>query len=277
MSDSLTPFFFGPIGKQLFGVYYAPPPELARDFGVLLCNPMGQEYVRAHRAMLQIALRLARLGFPVLRFDYFAQGDSTGEDEQGTLAQWQEDVRAAITELERRARVESVFVAGLRLGASLAAQVASGREDVEGLALWEPVTNGSDYLDELIAWNQDKLWYFLSGEDGDQSTWPTKISANSRISPIEILGFALHPSLTAEIQALDLLALLRKPASRLLVIESDAKPPVAALCNKLQQLGAAVDYRCIESFKIWTEDPDKGLVPQPIIQAIVDWFTAEGE
>ena len=276
----LTPFYFGPAEKQLFGVYYAPPPGQESEFGVLLCNPWGQEYVRAHRAQAQLALRLARQGLPVLRFDYFACGDSLGADEEGTLAQWQADVRAALQELKRRGRVEEVFVVGLRLGASLGTLVASGREDVAGLVLWEPVVNGPAYLAELRAWHEEKQFYFLS-EGREEAVQAPGLSAapgenvRGEQFPTELLGFKLHANLCAELQTLDLLNLKRKPARRMLVIESQAQPAVEQFRQQVERLGAQVDYALIESFKMWTEDPDKGLVPQPILQAAIHWLTQE--
>lgn len=275
--DRLTPFFFGPAEKQLFGAYHAPAAGTSRDFGVLLCNPWGQEAVRAQRALLQLGLRLARQGFPTLRFDYFATGDSAGEDAQGSLGQWQADLRSAIQELKRRGRVETVFLAGLRLGASLAALVASGRDDVEGLVLWEPIVDGKAYAQELDAWHQEKLNYFLA--EGEAASPPGA-------PPLERVGFGLAENTLAEIQSLDLLTLRRRPAARLLVIESvafisaalgsDAYKSVGRFCDYLRSLGAHVDYQHIESFKMWTEDPDKGLAPQPILEAAVNWIVQEG-
>lgn len=267
IQDRVTPFYFGAAEKQMLGLYYAPSPGQFRDFGVVLCHPLGQEFVRAHRALSQWAIRLARQGFPVLRFDYYGQGDSAGADEDGTLAQWQADLRSAIQELKRRGRVETVFLGGLRLGASLAALVASGRDDVEGLALWEPVIDGKAYLHELGEWHQEKLFYFLS----DVAQQEAKTAR-----PKELVGFGVAETLLAEIEELDLRALRRRPAGRLLVIESESRPAVTEFCEKLRALGAEVSYQLIESFKMWTEDPDKGLVPQPILQAAVDWIAREG-
>jgi exosortase A-associated hydrolase 2 len=265
--DRVAPFYFGPLDKQLFGLYHAPQPGQERDFGVVLCNPWGQEFVRAHRAISQLAVRLARQDFPVLRFDFYGTGDSSGEDVDGTLTQWQADIRAAIHELKRRSRVERVFLAGLRLGASLAALVASGRDDVEGLVLWEPAVQGPEYLQDLTTWHEEKQYYFLSN---------VKISAERT----ELLGFGLHETLLADLAGLDLLAMKRKPAGRILVIENaaalaEAQSSVGCLCEHLRALGAAVNYQRLESFKMWAEDPDKGLVPQLILQAVVSWLVQE--
>lgn len=259
--DQVTSFSFGPTGKQLFGLYHAPLAGYRHDIGVVLCNPWGQEFIRAHRALSQLGLRLARQGFPVLRFDYYGSGDSNGEDNDGTLTQWQNDIRLAIHELKRRARIDTVILTGLRLGASLAAIVASGRDDVDGLVLWEPIINGDHYIQELIRWQEEKSFYFLAG---------VNLSSSSN-QPRELLGFELGSTFLAELQSLDLLTINRKPADQILVIESQNNPATENCKSYFHDLGAQVDYQFIESFLMWTEDPDKGLVPQPIIQAILTW------
>lgn len=260
--DKITPFFFGPNSQPLFGLFHAPQAGQERDFGVLICNPWGQEFVRGHRSISQLGLRLARAGFPVLRFDFTGTGDSAGADDCASLAQWQADIRAAIQELKRRARVESVFVAGLRLGASLGALVASGRDDVEGVVLWEPAITGAQYLQDLTAWQEEKELYFFKQSSSQQA---------------ELLGYGLHPDLLNDLRGLDLLALKRRPAASVLVIQgTSAEASVVQagnqLCAHLQTLGAKTDYRFVESVKMWTEDPDKALVPQAVLETAVQWL-----
>ena len=60
------------------------------------CQPLGHEYIRAHRTFNQLAAGLARAGFPVLRFDYSGTGDSSGADEMGSVKRWMADVREAM-------------------------------------------------------------------------------------------------------------------------------------------------------------------------------------
>ena len=265
--DSLSNFYFGPPDKRLFGLYYFPHPQQERDYGVVICNPWGQEYIRAHRALFQLGLRLSRLGFPVLHFDFFGTGDFAGEDSDGSFDQWQADLRIAIQELKRRSRVEKVFLVGLRLGASIAALVASGRIDIAGLVLWEPAVIGNEYLNDLIAWHREKQFHFLH-----------KVETRPELT--ELLGFGLHASLLDNLKEMNLLSTRRKPARRILIIESTApaevgQSPAAQLNQYYTGMGAKTDYRLIESFKMWTEDPDKGLVPQPILEAAVTWLAEE--
>ncbi len=265
--DSLSTFYFGPSDKSLFGLYYQPNHEQERDYGVVICNPWGQEYIRAHRALSQLGLRLSRLGIPVLHFDFYGTGDSAGDDSDGSFDQWQVDLRLAIQELKRRSRVEEIFLVGLRLGASIAALVASGRDDIAGLVLWEPAVIGSEYVKDLVAWHQEKQFHFLH-----------KVETRSELS--ELLGFGLDGKLLDQLKEMNLLTMRRKPAACTLIIEStavanDGLSPAAQLNQHYLDLGAKADYRLIESFKMWTEDPDKGLVPHLILEAAVTWLAEE--
>src|SRR5690242_21844126 len=82
---AMTAFHFGSRERRLFG-YYEPAPASARKVqAALLCHPMGNEQVFAYRSMRQLAARLVRAGFHVLRFDYFGTGDSYGDTGEGDL------------------------------------------------------------------------------------------------------------------------------------------------------------------------------------------------
>ncbi len=256
-----VPFFFGPPGKALFGNYHESAPGQDRDCGILLCAPAGQEYIRSHRAFRQLALRLSRVGFPVLRFDYYGCGDSSGDDDQGTLSQWLADVAAASAELKKRSGADRLCLMGLRLGGALALLAAARRDDVAGLALWEPAINGQAYVAELAIQHRDALWrYFAKPEQ----------QANGHQSA-ELLGFPLTDSMLADLEKLDLLGARRKPAAQTLILESDDSALARQLGDHLRGLGSQVAHQIIPSPRIWAEDPDKALVPHPVLQAIVTW------
>ena len=71
-------FFFRESKSPLFAQYHAPDTGGGgvRSTSVLLCQPYGHEYIRAHRAFRTLGERLARAGFPTLRFDYRGCGES---------------------------------------------------------------------------------------------------------------------------------------------------------------------------------------------------------
>jgi uncharacterized protein len=144
----VEPFYFGAPDRGLFGVYH-PPAGIPQDEGAILCPPFFGEYLRAHGCLRRVALALARAGMPVLRFDYRGTGDSAGNFEETTPDDWRADVGAAITELQDLSGVGRVRLIGVRLGATLAAQVAMDNQDVKVLVLWDPIVNGEAYVKHL--------------------------------------------------------------------------------------------------------------------------------
>lgn len=256
---AIDPFFIGPPSRQLFACYHTPA-EPARDCGVVICHPMGQEYIRSHRGCLRLAEQLAQAGFPSLRFDYSGTGDSAGDADDVDLDQWQADIRTAIGELRERSGVGTFCLIGLRLGASLAAMVATDQHDVTSLVLWDPVVNGGSYIEQTAAEHQAAIWRFFAQ--------PKEGAVGSR--PTELLGFPISPRMLDQISAIDLLQTRRRPARSVLIAESHTGEPAQLLRDHLQSLAADVDYQHIPCFRIWTETVDKGLVPSQVIAAIVD-------
>ena len=67
--EAMEPMLFGEGPERLFGCYHAPEGTVSAGFGVVMCYPVEMEYVYAHRPFRQLARRLSRAGFPVVRFD----------------------------------------------------------------------------------------------------------------------------------------------------------------------------------------------------------------
>lgn len=143
----VIPILFGSRERLLAGVY---SPALGGSSGraVLLCPPMGQEYLRAHRTGRILADRMAAAGFDVLRFDYYGAGESAGEGEEVSLDGAVDDVVEAANELEALANARTVSLVGVRFGAVVAA-LALQDLPVDRLVLCDPVLEGSTYLEEL--------------------------------------------------------------------------------------------------------------------------------
>ena len=153
----VVPFYFGVQGRQLFGCFHEPSRKGIRTGSVLICQPVGHEYINSHRALRQLATRLAEAGFPVLRFDYYGCGDSCGDAREGSIARWLEDISTAVAALQMRAGRSPLYVVGLRLGGTLAALGGIQRDDLAGLILWDPVMNGNNYFQELISLQKEML------------------------------------------------------------------------------------------------------------------------
>ncbi len=228
---------FGSSQKRLFGVYHAPEGPKGSRGGIVLCQPHGHEYVRAHRSLRNLAVRLSGAGVHVLRFDYFGTGDSAGDSDAGTFAQWQQDVGSAIDELKDMGNLSRVSLVGVRLGATLAALAASSRKDVDALVLWDPIVRGAAYVKEQLdlqsQWLDTRRWVKVPAAYPDGR---------------EIIGFPLTPELEAELNAVDLLGVTRWPAKRTLVVTSrgvDAAPLEAHLAAQgVANVGRRVDGDC---------------------------------
>jgi pimeloyl-ACP methyl ester carboxylesterase len=263
----MNPFFFGSSEKQLYGVYHPPRGRDIRETGILLCYPLGQEYMRGHRAFRQLSLLLSRAGYPVFRFDYFGTGDSAGTGEEAMLGQWLEDVGIAIEELKDTAGVTRVSLIGLRLGAALAALAAERREDIDRLVLWDPVVRGSDYVDELLAAPGAELCDIP----------PSAPSRPYCLGTIGVLGFPVTEELRAEFDTIDLCRLQGGSAREVLLFASSERLEDIRLRNALREQGAPTSYHHIPSPGNWNEVDNFGsaLLPQAIIQGIVGTMALE--
>lgn len=242
----MMPLHFGRRERLLFGIY-EPAVGRRQGRGVVLCNPWGTESVRAHRSLKQLADRLARKGLDVLRFDYYGTGDSFGDGTSVRLSGWIEDAESAVEELMGVAGVRTVSAVGLRLGAGVAAKVAAARPDVvDRVVLWEPVTAGPEYLDELL----DGV-----GQVGDE--------------PVEVSGFPLPRDFVEDLKNLDLRG---TPGRRCRALLARAAPPSAAELERIDASDVAVV--AVDSPSCWVEEADygAGAVPVDMLAAIVEWL-----
>ena len=260
---SLLPLYFGNSEQRLFGCLHEPEPTRIRDCSVLICQPMGHEYVNSHRALRQLAVRLADAGFPVLRFDYFGCGDSSGDAEEGSIAQWLDDVSQAILEAKHRSASSRVCLVGLRLGASLSTLAAALRHDVASLVLWDPVIDGRMYLEGLVSFQKEMLRFRPKPPRRNRAEWP-----------IDIIGFPVTRILHEEIDSIDLLAISKKPADNALIIRTDEGNVQHDLDARLERLGVSVTFARVEAPYIWLPTVDGSLlVPGPVLQAITSWIS----
>jgi exosortase A-associated hydrolase 2 len=238
----VKPFFFGDSARPLFGLHHPPSGGAPRRWGVVICNPFGQEYLRAHRSLRELANRLAGEGFHVLRFDYYGCGDSAGDSDEATLEQWLQDISAAIAEVKEASASPRFALVGLRLGATLSALLADRRGDVERLVLWDPIHDGAAYLRELRAAHQAWLRDHAQHRNGPEED-----------PLLEALGFPLPPALTASLERLRLTG-AGGPSANVLVI----------------------DHRSFPGGQVWLHQDglNRTLVPHGVLESITSWLAS---
>jgi len=217
--------YFGSSDKPLLGIYSPPSGRAQRDAVVLVCHPAPQEYMRSYWALRRLAARLADEGFHVFRFDYYATGDSAGDSVAASLAEWRENVVAALDEARDVSGARRACVVGLGLGATLAAQA---KLRVQDLVLWEPVVSGSAHLAELRSAHERQLAHNL------------QTPRLPRRGPVlELLGHPLPATLQTELESLELRRPFACTCARVLLVAAEHRPAYA----RLIEAGAAPPLR----------------------------------
>lgn len=187
-----VPTWFGPEPSRLFGVVHAPEGGVARA-GVVICPPLGREHLDTYRGLKLLAQQLCAKGLAVLRFDYPGTGDSTGDQGQDSaMDDCVESIRMAVDYL-RVSGVQTVALVGLCVGSLLAAVAAPSIAGLEGLVMWDPVTDGRRYLRE-----QQVLYQMTVG--GQECADSSGVQAEPGVVPL--LGIALSPKAAAALGAL---------------------------------------------------------------------------
>lgn len=264
----MIPIRFGPLSRQLAGVFHPAATRRTPSTGVLLCPPLGQEAVRLHRLYRVLAERLAAAGFHVLRLDYFGTGDAAGEDEDGDLEGWQGDVWCAQQELLKRTNCQRTLWVGARLGGSVAALASLNRPEAEHahgsgrgerqaphhLLLWEPVIDGPAYLKELAHAHARALATELVGG---------KATAPRATPPLrgEALGFGLGQALLTQLTQLGPQDFQALPADQVLTLMPPHASSGSGLAGRTCPLDHVFDWTSEEAL-------NTALVPTAVLQGL---------
>lgn len=190
----MIPFFFGDADRPLFGIHHQPSSSQFQDTSIILCNPIGFEYGRSHSILMYLAKRLSANGYHVLRFDYFATGDSSGHSNEVSIKQCLKDIESSCEEIKAVSATRKVTVIGYRIGAAFAAY-ASINCSFKRLVLWDPVIDGKDYLDKLQAMHKQMLH--------DTDRFDTRYMPSTEPTN-ELVGYEYPDELRSEICAIDL-------------------------------------------------------------------------
>jgi pimeloyl-ACP methyl ester carboxylesterase len=250
----VTPLWFGPEDRRLFGWVHLPEGGTARA-GVVLCQPVGYEYVSAHRTFRVLAERLAAAGFAAIRFDYDGTGDSVGDHrDPGRVASWTTSVRAAADVL-RKAGVPSVAAVGMRLGATLAAAAVADGEDLSALVLWDPAWSGKSFVRQLRALHMLGLDGAGASETADGS--------------MAVAGTVYTAETVAELRALDA-ADLHEWLSPVLLLQRPDRPAPAKEIARLPE-GAPVEDT-IGQDALLDHESSIARVPRDTVARVVDWL-----
>ena len=235
--------FFGAAPRELLGSVHAAHGGTVRDTGVVLCYPAPQEYRMVHWTFCRLAERLAATGYNVLRFDYFATGDSAGNSVDGSIAQWEADTLTAAAYLRDETGMRRLSLVGMRLGATLAWRAVERGLVVQDIVMWDPVIGGAAYLREL-----ERADARLLGEQ------PYPVPGTPPNA--ELLGYPLVPAMRADVNAINLLAGTRARPRRLLVLASTSHPEHHAFVEHAREQGIVATYERVDDPPLYDERAD---------------------
>jgi alpha-beta hydrolase superfamily lysophospholipase len=245
------PVWFGPEETPIFGLVNAREPEVRG--AVVLCYPLGREHLTAYGTMALLAARLAELGLLVLRFDYRSTGDSFERvDSEGSPSQLLEDVRHAI-DFVRSLGATHISVAGMRMGALLAAQVAA-TDPLANVVMWDPCTRGHSFIraQRVLSLGVPSSGISGSGSEG-------------------VPGLYLPPEILKEVSTLKLEEGSAILADRVLVLTREGAPPDRRLLDPLVLPRA--EYREVDGQPELLDMPTPlQIIPTAAVASIVDWF-----
>jgi len=255
-----VPIAFGATQTRCFGWYHAPSAP-QRATGVALCRPVGYEGTCAYETYTQLAERLAADGFAVIRFDYHGTGDSIGSDsDPDRVAAWQACIAAALDEVQRLAGTPRLALFGVRIGATLATQVASARGGVDSIVLWAPCASGRAFTRELRAAGTLRAHAPRPGDTGGDD--------------LETMGTLYTAQTLQDLQALDGKPASPPPAPRALFITRDDLPGAGPLPAAFREAG--IDSTVVEwpGYAAMMAEPHEADVSTTTLDGIVDWLRA---
>lgn len=260
--DAARPLYFGSEARPLFGWLHG---RARGSLGLVICNPLGDEAVRAHRSIRHLAIATSTAGIPTLRFDYDGTGDSCGHDlEPDRVRQWVASIHAAADTLREQAGVTHVCLLGIRVGALLATLAAGERTDVAALLAIAPVVSGKAYVRELRL--------FQKAIDSKRN-----VAAGEASTTLESAGFLLAEQTQAALSATDLLRIEARPAPRVLILDRVEMPSAQKWAQKLRDLGAQVEHTPIGGYAEMMLENHESIVPVDIIATATTWLRAQAE
>ena len=133
--------------QELYGRFHKPPTGKSIRGAVLMCNPILMEACNIQWGYKRLANSLADAGYYVLRFDYFGCGNSWGEDEEGGVERWQQDINNTAIKLTELTGLTNIDVIGFRFGCTLASNLSS--VPVNKFVLWEPTLDSTTYVNHI--------------------------------------------------------------------------------------------------------------------------------
>lgn len=257
----MNPFYFG-TGDGLFGIHTPPQMALRGPCAALICAPIGQEYIRVHRALVRLGLELASRGVHVLRFDYRGCGDSLGEFTDFGPDDWTADITEAFDEMISGTGATRTTVIGVRIGALFAATCLHTARRADNFVLWEPVLDGDAFVRELHESHRSYM----------EGLWVDTAAIHDREQSV---GYKFTNVLRARLKRLRLPDRSTDCGFDRMLIVRQEQDAFAPSFTKMKDI--SIDQVRASNLGFWkrtNQGPEKGMIPADAIAKIATWVVS---
>lgn len=243
-----------------------------REVAVLLCPPFGWEDFCSYRSRKDWAESLAADGYPALRIDLPATGDSGGEPEQpGRMAAWTTAIADAAAWLRDSTGATRIAAIGIGLGGLLACAALADGVAIDDIVLWAVPRRGRTLLRELRAFARLNATE-VDAEDAiarPAVPEPPPLPDGS----LEVGGFMLTGETVEALEALDLTK-LRIPGEgrRALMLERDGIEVDRRLREHLEAAGMQVTVAPGPGYGQMMAHPQQARPPRGEFATVSAWL-----
>lgn len=206
MADIPLPkaFHLSTASGERFCIYHQAKERATRT-AILYIHPFAEEMNKSRRMANLQSRALAATGYSVLQLDLNGCGDSSGDFGDATWQSWLDDISLAWDWLQ--ARHQSVFLWGLRLGATLAFDFANvNNRWPSGFLIWQPVLNGEIFMSQFL-----RLRVASEMMEGVKAGGVQVLRDSlKRGESVEVAGYRLNPELVHQIDSMQVRKIIPK-------------------------------------------------------------------
>lgn len=237
---------------------------------VLICPPWGWTEIASYRVRRQWAELLAADGFPTLRFDLPATGNSAGEvTDSGVVAGWTAATLAAANWLaEAEGEGKAIAAIGLALGGLSVLRAVDDGAPIGAMVLWGVPGRGKRLVREAQAFSRMQPWSAEAGEAGGFDPGVPE-------GWLEAGGFALSPETLSELKVISSAIAPGSPLKRALLLDRDGIPGDDELGDALETAGVAVEHARGVGWENLVSHPEQATLPAQTVAEIGSWLGAE--
>jgi hypothetical protein len=260
--------------ERIFACTYLPKAEPLA--AVLICSPLLADLHVTYRREVLTGRELAARGFAVQRFHYRGSTNSGGSPEASSLGDLVMDGQRAGERLEQNAGIKPTVVVGTRLGAMVAAKVAT-IFDASSLVMWSPTLDAAGYFRDVFRGYM--IGRLKDGElAGKRASDP--VGRLRREGSLDVLGYPIGRPLYDSFVDRHLIDEMSPRAGGCLLIQVGGNALSSSYLRFARQMrgrGTAVDTSVVAGREAWwfgggaTLREDEARVAQEVSARTVEW------